>query len=187
MGKLFTMFGMFFSATHNLFWEQGQVSKMKWRSGDKLGAVTGGAKSMVVMAFLPALFDAVIRGGLPEDEEDWENIGRGAISYLTGGIPIVKDAVEYEINKAAGGRLGFRPTAVQDALEDILSAPANMVELASEDGKPAAGDRLIKAGGYAFGLPSAQVLTTKKGIEDWDDNEGWEALWRLLVRNPKKK
>ena len=187
MGKLFTMFGMFFSATHNLFWEQGQVSKMKWRSGDKLGAALGGAKSLVVMAFLPALFDAIVRNGLPEDEEDWENVGRGVISYLSGGIPIVKDAVEFEINKAAGGRLGFRPTAVQDALEDILFAPANVAEFMSEDGKPAAGDRLIKAGGYLFGLPSSQALTTKKGIEDWGDNEGLEALWRLLARNLKKK
>jgi hypothetical protein len=142
------------------------------------------------MAFLPALFDAIIRGGLPEDEEDWENIGRGAISYLTGGIPIVKDAVEYEINRVAGGRVNFRPTAVQDALEDILSAPSNAWKLATEDDtdrQAAAGRGLAKAAGAALGLPTSQALVTKKGIEDWGDNEGLEALWRLLVRNPKKK
>ncbi len=134
------------------------------------------------MAVLPALMEALIKGGPPEDEEDLEDLGKSVVSYLVGGMPVVKDAVSYWM----GDSFRFRPAPVLDAAESILRAPGGLAQMVSADGDTAKGfGQVVRGLGPLTGIPSGQIGATMKGVADWDENEGLEKIYRLLVRAPE--
>jgi len=98
-----------------------------------------------------------------------------------GGLPVVKDAVSYWL----GDSFRFRPAPVIDSVESILKAPGGIMDIA--EGDTAKGvNRLLRGLGPLTGIPSGQLGATIKGIEDWDDNQGFEAVYRLFIRESPK-
>ncbi len=182
-GKLLTMFSTFFSGTQNLLWEQFHETKGHFKDGEFLKGTYRAGRAVWFMAVLPALMEALIKEGPPEDEDDLADIAKSVVSFTTGGMPVVKDAVSYW----TGDSFRFRPAPVIDSMEAILKAPGGVTEMLGEDGDAAKGfGQLVRGLGPLTGLPSGQIGATMKGAQDWEDNEGFEAFYRLLVRgNPK--
>ncbi len=181
-GKLLTMFSTFFSGTQNLIWEQYHETKRDFRQGNYLKGTAKAGRAAFFLAVLPALMETLIKGGPPEDEEELADIGKGVVSFLIGGMPVVKDAVSYWM----GDSFRFRPAPVLDAMESILNAPGGLAEMVSGEGDAAKGlGQVVRGLGPLTGLPSGQIGVAMKGMADWDENEGLEAFYRLLVREPQ--
>lgn len=180
-GKLLTMFSTFFNGTQNLIWEQFHETKADFKKGEYLKGTYKAGRATILMAVMPALMEALIKEGPPEDEEDLIDLGKGVVSYTVGGLPVVKDAVSYWL----GDSFRFRPAPVIDSVESILKAPGGIMDIA--EGDTAKGvNRLLRGLGPLTGIPSGQLGATIKGIEDWDDNQGFEAVYRLFIRESPK-
>lgn len=180
-GKLLTMFGTFFSGSHNLFWEQYHLAKMDVKKGEYGKAALGAGSATLFMAILPAVYDALMRDGMPDDEDDLKRMGAGVVSYFTGGMPVIKDAVSYAI----GESFDFQPAPIQRGIADVINIKGGLSDLA-EDNQWRGAARLTRAAGVMWGVPSGQITTTMKGAEEWDDREGFDAFYRLLVRESPK-
>ena len=181
LGKIFTMFGTFFSASQNLFWEQYQLTKRDIQTGQYGKAAKGVGSATLFMALLPAIYDALIRDGIPDDEDDLADIGKGMVSYYVGGIPVVKDL----ISTALGTSYRFTPAPILEALPQMTTGLGRGVwdVLTGEEG---GATKIVRGLGGWTGLPTGQITTTMKGIEEWDEREGVDALYRLLVRESPK-
>ena len=116
-----------------------------------------------------------------EDEDELKDIAKGAVSFTVGGMPVLKDAISYWL----GDSYRFRPAPSIESVETVLRAPGGVVDiLEGETGKGV--NRLVRGLGPLTGIPSGQIGTTLKGVEDWGDNGEFERFYRLLVReNPK--
>ncbi len=188
MGKLFTMYGTFFSGTHNLAWEQSRYSKRDWKAGEKGKAVGGAARAAVLLYVLPALFDQLIRGEVPEDEDDvkdWlSDLGKGVVSYSVAGIPVVKDLMSYLM----GDTPRYQAAPIVGAIESTFGAVGGAWDIATDDGDYKDVRKVVRGVGVATGLPTGQAMVTMDGLEDWDDSESTiENLWHLLIRRPFEK
>jgi hypothetical protein len=180
LGRIFTQFGTFFSAAHNLIWEQTQLGKREVQTGSYAKAAKRAGASALFFALLPALWDQFIREGPPEDEEDLEAIGRGVASYFVGGMPIIKDLVNYKL----GGSFRFQPAPIEGTIKDMTLGLLDGVQdvMAGEEG---GATKIIRGVGGWTGLPSGQITTTMVGLENWDDDEEAKSFYRLLIREPK--
>lgn len=179
-GKLLTMFSTFFSGTQNLIWEQYHETKSHFEKGQYLTGSMKAGRAGMLMVVLPALLEFLIKEGPPEDEEDLADIGKSVVSYTVGGMPGVKDVV----SRLIGDSYRFRPAPVLDSIEAAIGIPGAVADIVT--GEEGGWNRLVRGAGPLTGIPSGQISATMKGLEDWSDNEGWEAFYRLLVRgNPK--
>lgn len=181
LGKIFTMFGTFFSASHNLFWEQYKLTGTDLKKGKYGQAAKGAGSALLYLALLPAIYDALLRDGIPEDDEDWERMGKGVTSYFVGGIPVVKDLV----GRALGTSFRFQPAPILGTLDDMTVGLGTGIQkiAAGEDG---GWTKTIRGLGGWTGLPTGQITTTMKGAEEWDEREGFDAFYRMLVRESPK-
>ncbi|UQZ90834.1 hypothetical protein C4J81_17115 [Deltaproteobacteria bacterium Smac51] len=180
-GKLITMFSTFFNATQNIIWEQFHQTKGDFKKGNYLKGTYQAGRTALLLALIPAFLEAVIKEGWPDDEEDWNDIAKNATSYTVGGMPVVKDAISYFL----GNSYRFQPAPILGSMESMLKAPGGVVDIA--EGETIKGvSRILRGVGPVTGLPTSQITTTLKGAEDWDDNEGFEAFYRLLVRESPK-
>lgn len=182
-GKIITMFSTFFSGTQNLLWEQFHQTRMDFSRGEYLKGTVQAGRAGLLLALIPAMLDFAIKEGLPDDEDDLKAIAKGAVSFTTGGMPVVKDVVSMFI----GNSYRFQPAPIFGSLEAISKLP-NAKDSLAEGNYLRAGQQVLRGVGPLTGLPTGQINTTLAGIEDRDDNEGFEAFYRLMVRgNPTLK
>ena len=180
-GKLLTMFSTFFNGTQNLIWEQFHETQSHYQKGEMAKGTYKAGRAMMLMAVMPALMEALIKEGWPEDEDDLIDIAKGVVSFTVGGMPVVKDAVSYW----TGDSFRFRPAPIIDSVESILRAPGGVMDIA--EGETAKGiNRIVRGLGPITGAPSGQIGTVIKGIDDWDDNGDFEKIYRLFVRESPK-
>lgn len=180
-GKIITMFSTFFSGTQNLLWEQFHQTRMDFSRGEYLKGAVQAGRAGLLLALVPAMLDFLIKEGLPEDEDDLKDIAKGAVSFTVGGMPVVKDVISLFI----GNSYRFQPAPIFGSLESISKTPSAFGS--AMDGEYIkASQQLLRGLGPLTGLPTGQINATLTGIEEWDDNEGFEAFYRLLVRgNPE--
>ena len=184
LGKMFTMYGTFFSGTHSLGWAEGVLAKQDWKKGKQGKAIKRVSRAALMLYLLPAIIEALIREEWPDDEYGWdewlEDVGKGVIGFAVAGIPLVKDLVNFKM----GSSPKFKPTPIQDAIETFAGVDKAVQNVDEKSGQ----NRLIKALGFTTGLPTGQALVTKAGLEEWDDDESTaENLWHLLIRRPWEK
>ncbi|GHV57950.1 hypothetical protein FACS189460_5260 [Deltaproteobacteria bacterium] len=130
-GKMFTMFGTFFSGTQNLLWLSWRQAGREWRDGRQAQAAFVASRSAFLLAILPAIFTYLMRSAdpWPDDEEEFDKmaaeLGRGLAGNLTGGLPIVKDAINYGLSQALsdGRPRAFRMSPLEAAVEARGGAP----------------------------------------------------------------
>lgn len=180
-GKLLTMFSTFFNGTQNLIWEQFHETRTDFKQGNYAQGTYKAGRAAIYLAVIPAVLESLVKDGAPEDEDDLLDMARGVLSYAVGGMPIVKDAVSY----LSGDSIAFRPAPIVEGLQAVLKAPGGIRDIA--EGETAKGaNRILRGLGPLTGVPSGQLGTTIKGLEDWDDNEGFEAVYRLFIRESPK-
>jgi hypothetical protein len=199
IGKLATMFQTFYSSTINQVWLANRRAMREIRTGRPgagryLKALTGLARANWNLAVLPAVFSTLMWGGFdwPEDEEEagemFLRFGRDVIGNLAGGLPIIRDAIGLMTGWATGeGEARFAVTPAEGAVLGLprgLSAAADLIT--EDEGRLKNLGRLARsAGPFVPGLPASQLATTLEGIDNWDDNDGLEKIYRLLIRKPK--
>ena len=180
-GKLLTMFQTFFNGTQNLIWEQFHETKGDFKTGHYLRGAYRSGRAGLLMAVLPALLEHLIKDGPPDDEDDLSSIGKGIISYTTGGMPVVKDAVSYLI----GDSYGFRPVPAVEGMTAVLNMPEGVADLVRGEGWKGA-KKIVRGLGPLTGLPTGQAGVTMRGVEQWDGDEAAKSFYRLLVRRPNE-
>ncbi len=194
MGKLFTMFGTFFSGTQNLIWEQIALSKSDWNKGNYGQAVFQPARLGFLIAVLPAMFDALIKGGWPDDDDDeaaWEKyfteVSKGVISYSVGGLPVVRDIVEVALSTFGAGNgysSGRFTTPAQSSVEAVFRGAKEVHDVFDED-EEFRWQSAVRAIGPLTGLPTSQLVTTAEGVVNFDEDELYDSLWALFTRPPR--
>jgi len=128
-----------------------------------------------------------------DDEEAGEmaaDLARGIVGNLTGGLPIVKDFVNFALEGSRNFRLSpvetaadsLRPKTLMGSVEDLTG---DQKHVASDIGNIATAVSLIP--GSPAVLPVGQLKVTAEGIINFDEADGlFEALYRLFVRKPPK-
>ncbi len=179
LGKLFTMFGTFFSGTTSLGWEAKKKAGLEIRRGQYGRAAGTVAGTGLMLYILPAVLEYMIKNGPPEDEEDLRELGKAVIGYAVAGFPIVRDLVGYGI----GSTFRYSGSPVFSTAEGLAKAAGNGVpETYGEM------TQLVNAVGALTGLPSSQVNVFRAGLEEWDHSAGdGENVYHLFVRRPFDK
>ena len=128
---------------------------------------------------------------LPDDEEEAgelaANFARDIIGNASGGLPLARDGVALMADWALGtGEPRFAATPIEGAIVGIPRTGRAAYKAATEEK-----DRLTNIGRVARGLgpfvpglPGAQIATTLEGIDNWDENDGVDKVYRLLIRDP---
>ena len=78
------------------------------------------ARGLLMWILIPSVYEALMREGAADDDWDWGNVGKRTastfISTLVGGIPLMRDAVPYFLQKAfEGKRYAIRPLPIYEA------------------------------------------------------------------------
>lgn len=78
------------------------------------------ARGLLMWILIPSVYEALMREGADDDDWDWGNVGKRTaatfISTLVGGIPLLRDAVPYFLQKAfEGKRYAIRPLPIYEA------------------------------------------------------------------------
>lgn len=169
--KLGTMFYTFFSVFYNRFYE----AHAKMREG---GSIWELARAYWWLNIVPVvLADMLAEWDVPDDQDDLERLGKGAVLYYLAGIPFLRDVLgtlltgfDYAVSPAAGvgqavKHLGFE---IKDSAEGDPDPEALF-------------KKGLETAGYFTGLPTRQAMITMRGIEDFEEtgNPAW-----LLVRKP---
>lgn len=161
MPKLLTALGSYMFAKFNVAYER--TMGTKWSNPME---VMSWAADMALLFALEAALGAVIRGSLPDDEEDpflW--LAKETGLSVMGTIPFVRDA--------ASGLQGFGSGGAQGSVIDLgFARPAIALSSAVADGEftRKTATSMIDAGGVFFNLPSAQVNRFIKAAFDEDLN-----------------
>lgn len=171
MPKLLTTLGSYMFAKFNVAYERSQG--VKW--SNPMETISWAADMALLFAFEAALA-AVVRGSLPEEDEDWAGwlLKETGMSVL-GTVPVVRDAASALEGFSAGGAqagaldLGVvRPLLEANRLWE--SGDFNRRSLTTG----------LDMGGIWFNLPSAQVNRTIKGFFDEDLNYAPGTPWAML-------
>lgn len=98
-------------------------------------------------------------------------------------MPVVKDVV----SRFIGNSYRFQPAPIFGSLDAISQMPNALGNIM--DGEYLrAGQQVLRGVGPLTGLPTGQINATLAGAEEWRDNEGFEAVYRMFVRgNPAVK
>ncbi len=180
-GKLLTMFQTFFSGTQNLIWEQFHKTAADYKKGDYVKGTVDAGRSALYLVVLPSVLDNLVKNGEPEDEEELIDMAKGVVSFSAAGMPGFRDIVSFY----TGDSYQFRPVPVLGAIGTAASSFTKTFTSAYEGEFMDSFKHATRVAGPLTGIPSSQISATIKGIEDWDENEGLNALYRLLVRDSK--
>lgn len=196
VGKLFTMFGTFYSSTENLRWLATRQALREGRQGHYAKAAAGLFRANWNLAIIPAIFSTLMWHGFdwPDDEEEWDDLALGfardVVGNTVGGLPIIKDVVGMAMDATLGtGQPRFALSPIEGSIVGGGRAVNAVKRLAMDEGDTTKNvTQLIRAAGpFVPGVPSSQIATTIEGAANWDDNDGLQKLWRLLVRDPEGK
>ncbi len=194
IGKSLVMFQTFFSSTANLFWLSRRKAGRQFRDGKYLGATGTLFRGAWNLALIPSVFSALMWGGLPDFEDDEEmdsfmnRFVRDAIANYTGGLPLIRDFVGMFADQIFGtGMPRFAPAPIQGSVEGLRRVGTSIGRIAEGEDPLRNTATFLRAAGPFIpgGFPSSQVATTVEGIGNWDDNEGFDKIYRLLIRDPE--
>lgn len=172
--KLLTMFYTFFSAMQNQMMERGA----QFGTGDK--GVFDYIKAWWWIIIFPAVMSQVIRDrGVSSPSQTAKDI----VAYRFGGLPVVRDVAsgvltdfDYQFSPIGSAGKEFSLTG-RELLKPV-------------EGKRIDAGRLAKHGtqslGYAFGVPTGQLLVTAEGAIDLASGKTKDPT-ALLMREQKKK
>ena len=194
-GRLLTMFQTFFSSTRNLQWLAIQQAKRDIKGGRPSKAAAGAGLAALNLLVLQSFFNALMLDPMPDDDEDFDEwAGNLALGTVTGsissgfsGFPVLRDLFGAIESKFVGGyRPNFALSPVEGAFNSALNLPGMAEKMATKDFSAGSVSTVVRNSSI-FGIPgSAQAANTLEGIEEWDENDGFEKFWRLLIRKPNK-
>ena len=148
-----------------------------------------------MMFTVQAALEDLMKGRAPlGDDEDDDSIGkwllRGTFSTFSSMFPIVRDVVSG--TTLLGGAGKFRPSPALEAGTAFIKAIDSSAKAVADawDEEDVEAERVVKnmveAGGYAFGLPSVQLLRWYKTFVRWVNDEPdwspWELIWHKRGR-----
>lgn len=188
--RLFTMYYSAFGSLYQMFREQ------MIRAGREgiPGKIKLAAFCFMMFTVQSALED-LVKGRAPlGDDEDDDSIGkwlmRGTLLSASSMFPIVWDVASG--TTLLGGAGKFRPSSALEAGSAFIKAVDSSAEAVADawDGEDVEAERVVKnmveAGGYAFGLPSVQLLRWYKTFVRWANGEPdwspWELIWHKRGR-----
>lgn len=189
--KVFTMFYSYFSVLFNQFAKSTHQLKLDKNVGRY-------AASLLLLWFLPAALEDVMRGNAPDDEDD--PTGQDWLKWLTkveARYPFQTVAILRDIVNGMD-KYGYEPSAAFDLFDNLAKAGKAVLEelpvVGDEDAEFTRADlkSVVQAVGYITQLPSRQLWLTAEYLHDWLAGEEepanpMEAAWRSLVTGKKKK
>lgn len=196
LGKLATMFQTFYSSTGNLLWLANRQAQRDARQGNYGKSVKGFLRANWNLAIIPAIFSTLMWNGpdWPDDEKEAGQLAmsfaRDIIGNMAGGLPVVRDGVALMADWAMGtGQSRFAASPIESA---FVGAPRTLgaaykAITEKENRLTNIGRAARGLGPFVPGIPGAQIATTLEGIDNWEENDGIEKVYRLLIREPNKK
>jgi hypothetical protein len=193
LGKAATMFQTFFSSTANLIWLANRQAIRDGRRGN-YGKMLGGLfRANWNLFVLPASFSTLMWSGgdWPDDEDEWEELvqdfARDVIGNSVGGLPVIRELVGMFADTALGtGQPRFALSPIEAGIRSTANLVSSGGKVFTEDDDLKNISRVVRGlGPIVPGLPASQIATTLEGIDNWDDNEGFEKFYRLLIREPQ--
>ena len=189
--RLFTMYYSAFGSLYQMFHEQ------MIRAGREgiPGKIKLAAFCFMMFTVQSALEDLVKgRAPLGGDDDDDKSVGKwlmqGTLLSASSMFPIVRDVASG--TTLLGGAGKFRPSPALEAGSAFIKAVDSSAEAVADawDGEDIEAERVVKnmveAGGYAFGLPSVQLLrwykTFVRWLNDAPDWSPWELIWHKRRR-----
>ena len=138
------------------------------------------------LVLLPAALSQVINSrDIPDEPDDWKEMGKGVASFYFAQYPVARDVANYVIT---GWDYSFSPTteafgAAGDVLRDLfVKLPQGELDAYK------ATKHAVKASGPLLGFPSAQAITTMDGLLDlWEGDTEWPHIHRLALPERKEK
>ena len=152
--KMLVMFGSFGLAMHNMNVAKFRQARVQWTDGQMNEAVWDMGTYALIVAFLPAIAETLLRDGLDEPEDVWRVIAGEPVAYALTGIPLARDAASSWV----GGYQYGGPSPFV-AMRDFISLPASF-----QDGGPSL-KSMISVGGWLAGLPASQYKRTIDAVD----------------------
>lgn len=189
--RLFTMYYSAFGSLYQMFHEQ----MIQARREGIPGKVKLAAFCFMMFTVQSALEDLVKgRAPLGGDDDNDKSVGkwlmRGTLLSASSMFPIVRDIASG--TTLLGGAGKFRPSPALEAGSAFIKAIDSGAKAVVDiwDGEDVEAERVVKnmveAGGYAFGLPSVQLLRWYKTFVRWTNGEPdwspWELIWHKRGR-----
>jgi|GEM_PF-5647501 len=153
MTELFTMYFSWFNTNYNNIVAAHKA--LKYGYGSRIDLL----RAYFWLLIAPAIIEELIRNGLPDDGDDWEELGKDVLTYGLAHFPLLRDIATPMIT-------GYRPrfSPVQVAWE----APGNLVNAfqAKEDrGRKVAKAAMQFAGAFTI-FPTTAAITAMNGALD---------------------
>lgn len=189
--RLFTMYYSAFGSLYQMFHEQ----MIQARREGIPGKVKLAAFCFMMFTVQSALEDLVKgRAPLGGDDDDDKSVGKwlmqGTLLSASSMFPIVRDIASG--TTLLGGTGKFRPSPALEAGSAFIKAVDSGAKVVTDawNGEDVEAERVVKnmveAGGYAFGLPSVQLLRWYKTFVRWANGEPdwspWELIWHKRER-----
>ena len=189
--RLFTMYYSAFGSLYQMFHEQ---MTRAGREGVP-GKIKLAAFCFMMFTVQSALEDLVKgRAPLGGDDDDDKSVGKwlmqGTLLSASSMFPIVRDIASG--TTLLGGTGKFRPSPALEAGSAFIKAVDSGAKVVADawNGEDVEAERVVKnmveAGGYAFGLPSVQLLRWYKTFVRWANGEPdwspWELIWHKRGR-----
>ncbi len=189
--RLFTMYYSAFGSLYQMFHEQ---MTRAGREGIP-GKIKLAAFCFMMFTVQSALEDLVKgRAPLGGDDDDDKSVGKwliqGTLLSASSMFPIVRDIASG--TTLLGGTGKFRPSPALEAGSAFIKAVDSGAKVVTDawNGEDVEAERVVKnmveAGGYAFGLPSVQLLRWYKTFVRWANGEPdwspWELIWHKRGR-----
>jgi hypothetical protein len=163
--KLFTMFYSSLSIVFNQF-ERSRRQFVQDRNVPRLVA------SLTLIWFVPALLEDIIRGRMPDEDDDESWLGwlvGNLASYPLAAVVGVRDVANAIAWKLKTGRTEFAASPAFDAVRALIGGGAAVVKAALPDEAVTKTDfrDVVMAIGYVLKLPARQVWRSGETIHDW--------------------
>jgi len=158
--RLFTMYYTFFSGLHNRLW-----LRYNQAFTDKSISYTDFMTTAMWTLILPSIFDWMVGAReLPDEADDWLEIGGGVLSYSVAGIPIIRDLANGILTDYA-----WRGSPISATGEALVKTIDRVTDLKFDDTTALSAFKTI---GFMFGLPGTQQISaTYRGLKEVDINE----------------
>jgi len=188
--RLFTTYYSAFGSLYQMFREQ-----MTWAGREGIPGKVKLAAFCFMMFTVQSALEDLVKGRAPlGDDEDDNSTGKwliqGTFSTFSSMFPLVREIPS--ASTVLGGTGNFRPSPALEAVSAFGKAIDSGFRFVADiwDGEDAGADRVVRdmvmAGGYAFGLPSVQLLRWYKTFVRWANDEPdwspWELIWHKRGR-----
>lgn len=176
--KMFTMFYSYFSALYNLGYRRTMMVKQGKAPAHTI------ISSAMLLWLLPSICEYLLREGLGGDDDDeyLEELLSSVASYPFATLPVIRD-----FTNAAFSDYSYSITPLQASIESGVNLFKEGKKAFDED-KDVDMAKLLEKGtmaaGYAFGLPTRQVIITVDGFTRWLDEEDID-LRDMFMRKKK--